>query len=247
MQIFVKTLTGKIITLEVKASDTIKNVKSKISHILIFAGKHLEDCRTVSGCSIQKESILHLWVCPSVTIYVKTPTGSSIPVEVDLFDAVASVKAKIQENEGIPPDQQRLTFNEKQLEDDSTLSDYSVQEGSTLLLLLSSPDRMQICIETPDGKTVITMKACGIIDNAMVKVKNKDGIQPYHQKLFFAGKQERCPSLSERNTRSTSHLSELHLGDGMLVSMKTWTRKTTTLNVEAYHTAECTLSELTWL
>lgn len=147
------TLSGKIITLELKSRDTIRNVKEKLRveegllperQLLIFDGEQLEDSRTLSDCKIQDKSTLQL--IPGVRIFFKTATGQMIPLNFKLSDTIGMVKENMNAVEGFPPSHSLDVFVDGELLDDDnvTLAQSNIENGA--VFQMTSRTRTTECV-----------------------------------------------------------------------------------------------------
>lgn len=150
MHLFVKTLTGKTITLETCSTDTVLELKQQIlekegvaidSQCLILAGKQMENQQTVSDCGIQNQSVIHLVLrVPSrdaiqLVIQDLATSGNNITIDANLDDSVHDLKRRIEEREGITVPLRQLLYRGRVLVDEDSLSSCGIADGFTLQLI----------------------------------------------------------------------------------------------------------------
>ncbi|KAJ4722745.1 polyubiquitin-like [Melia azedarach] len=159
VSISVKAPTGDTVKLKVKILFTVHDVKAIVGsiiaasvsdHIMVYEGKQLEDCKTLSSCDIIEECTLKL-LPASIQIFVKTPTeeilklkifvktwsGKTITLDVKPCDTIKAMKGKLFQKLQIPIDIHNIVFAGKRLEENQDLGSYNIQKHSTVHMVLA--------------------------------------------------------------------------------------------------------------
>lgn len=162
--IFIKHISGKVLTIPVESSNTIYEIKEKIQEAektylidqqrIIYRGAVLENNKTLEEYDCPYESTLHLIMSlqkyipqeinyskklqrePQKVLFVKTLTDKTVTIAVDLSDTILEVKKKVHDIECVPIDQQRMLFAGRELENDKTIEELRICYESTLHLVL---------------------------------------------------------------------------------------------------------------
>ncbi|XP_076926125.1 uncharacterized protein LOC143589175 [Bidens hawaiensis] len=193
MNIFIKNIKGKITYyLEVSPSDTIGNVKAKMSdfaHMLVYNGVALEDSCTLDDLNINDGSILtRIDTAPNgkIEILVHTFTKKTISLSVTSTDTIANMKLWIMYKEGVPVKEQMLIFNGMALRDSEILSNFDIHGQSTLTLVRRSRGRMKIFVKTFEGKVItVKVKPSNTIGDVKSKIQGQVDVPHDEQELIF--------------------------------------------------------------
>lgn len=205
---------------------------------LILNSRELKFNHTLSEYKIQGEDTLYL--IHIVKIFVKTCTGEVIPLEFIPGDTIEGVKTKIQKREGFLVDKQQLILSGTQLKDSCTLSDYSIQKGAVLELVLKSgePGEIEIFVKPKFMVNTVKLKVerNDSIWNVKAKIKEKEGLLVEFQELIFANRYSLRDeySLSDYGVQAED-IIDLH---GGTVFIKGLTGKTIYVTVEDNYTVE---------
>ena len=223
MQVIIRNPEGKKLTLKVKKDNTIQDVKCKIhkktnlplvEQHLVFGGNELVDGDTLQECGIQHRDIIDL---EPMCVRIRTEDGT-FPIDTYPQETIGDIKKKVALKSGVPPENQRLTYQDRDLDNDKdTLDDCGIRHKDIIDLGEPLPT-MNIVVNTPYGqKLTLEVDPTDQIKDVKKKIADTEGTPVKNQRLFYHGKQlTDKPTLEQLGIKDGD---EIDMG-GMQVSVK---------------------------
>ncbi|KAF5823453.1 putative Ubiquitin-like domain-containing protein [Helianthus annuus] len=250
--IFVNTFTGKTISLLVKPTYTVAQVKMEIERkeqfpfdeqALIFNNMVIEDNCTLFDLHINMKSTLTLRRKSSafMKIFIKTLTEETIHLEIKPSDTIYNVKVKIQDQVHVPYDEQALIFNDMVLDNIKTLADFHIKKESTLTLMRTTMDFMKIFIKTLTRETIpLEVTPSYTIGNIKAMIQDKVNIPRDEQALIFSDMVlDNIGALVDFHIYKESTLTLMRVSSGIMhIFINPLCGKTFTLNVKPSDTIQ---------
>ena len=251
--VFVKTITGKTITISINAYSTIERLKVSIQkkeripteqQRLLLDGEQLEELenhKEFKEYKIKSNSSIYLFLANLITFHVKTSSGKTITISINPYSTIAEVKRIIQEKKGFTLKQQRLLLLEEELEDHKTLKEYKIKPESILILIIVKV--FNVHVKTISNEIYqkilnISINTYSTIQSIKLAIQNKEGIPIEQQKLLLKGEPQELEDhkkLKEYKIESDSTVY-LIIIDLLFVHVKTFSGKTIIISVNQYST-----------
>ena len=214
MQIYVQDWDGKVSEYDVDPNDTIDDIKDKIqrqkgiskpSQRLSYQGKLLDkDRKTLRDYQIPNQATI---VLEPMDLKVRTPQGNVLDLKVTPRHKIANVKKQLEDDHGIPADEQRLMYTGKHLGDGTTIEGNGIPNNAILDL-----EPMMIYVSDPKGKRFIleNLDPLNTMDEIQTKLEDQERIPKPQQRLTFGGKPLNDPKKTLRD-HGIKHKSTLTL------------------------------------
>ena len=240
IQIFVENLNGKKIVLEVEYSDTIEDIKDKISskerifsykYKLLFDGIKLENNKTLIDYNINENSIIYLQYYKDIKIFIEM-NEKKIELNAKTSDTILDIKRKL--DKSIASNKIKLIFDGIKLEDEKTLDNYNISNNS--IIYLQYYRKFEIFIVNEKKKISLNVEEYERIIDIKNKIQILEGILPYEYKLQFEGKKlEEYKNIEDYNLNNGCIIYLIYC-PFIQIHVKTLTGKCITLRVQESET-----------